>query len=256
MAIEFDATKLLGELDAIASSQVPFAASVAMGRLGWELKNTQWPQYASRTFDRPVPFTTGGPGIQGGLLYDHDRGSTELTIRLDRDAPKGQSPDRYLFPGSQGGEIYVTRFTRALRRKGIVPPNYVALPWTAGRAVAPEINSYGNVRASFYTQTLAGLARRGGLGERRSKTGSYKYFSVPDNRSGIKILGSGSKQFKGTELKEGIYRVKGSQLDFLFGYAKQTPTVPAKWDFDDFANEAASKVLPGLLSKALDDALR
>lgn len=248
MAIKFDAEDLIGELNTVVKTQVPFAGRRAMFRLAGVMRREAWPAYAKVNFQNPVPFTTQG-------LFARADGLT-LTLSFDRDAPKGQDPARYLYPTSVGGPIYPTRFTKALRQRGIVPANYVAIPFTQGNAVRAEVNQYGNVKPSFYASTLAGLARRGGLGGRRTKTGGYKYFSIPDNRSGSKLVSGDSTRFKGSGLKPGIYRVKGSQLDFLFGYETKLPTVPKKWDFEEFAEKTASEVLPSLLSKALEEALR
>jgi hypothetical protein len=101
MAITFDVEEITGKLDAIRLTQLPFAASRAANQLGWELKNSAWPAFARRAFTSsgpPVPFTTGGGGVVGGLLYEHNRGEPKLEISLDRPAPKGQDPARYLAP--------------------------------------------------------------------------------------------------------------------------------------------------------------
>lgn len=254
MGISFDAEELIGELNYVVKTQLPYAGRRAMFQFARELRNNAWPVYARDKFKNPVPFTVGGAGVKGGLLARAD--GLTVTLSLDRDAPDGQDPARYLYPGSVGGEIYVTRFTRALRQRGIVPANYVAVPWRRSPVLEAEENQYGNLKPSFYAQALAGLARRGGFGERGTKTGSYKYFSVPDNRGGIKLLSGDSTRFKGAGLTPGIYRVKGSNLQFLFGYETTTPTVPKTWDFNAFAEESGRKLLPSLLRKALEEALR
>ena len=248
MAIKFDAEDLIGELNTVVKTQLPYAGRRAMFELAGALRRNAWPLYARERFENPVPFTTQALFAKADGL--------KVTLSLDRDAPKGQDPARYLFPTSIGGGIYPTRFTKALRRQGIVPSNYVAIPFVQGTAVRAEVNEYGNVKPSFYASTLAGLARRGALGGKRTKTGGFKYFSVPDNRSGTKLLTGSSSRFKGAGLKPGVYRVKGSQLDFLFGYETTLPTVAQRWDFEEFANAATSEVLPSLLSKALEEALR
>lgn len=248
MGISFDAEELIGELNTVVKTQLPYAGRRAMFQFARELRNNTWPAYARAKFQSPVPFTTSGLFAKADDLT--------VTLSFDRDAPKGQDPARYLYPGSVGGEIYVTRFTRALRQRGIVPASYVAVPFKQGTALRGEINQYGNVKPSFYAQTLAGLARRGGFGGRRTKTGGFKYFSLPDNRGGTKLLSGDSTRFKGAGLTPGIYRVKGSSLEFLFGYETTAPTVSKTWDFNAFAEESGRKLLPSLLSKALEEALR
>lgn len=38
MAIEFDVEELIGKVDAITATQLPYAGSRAMNQLGWQLK--------------------------------------------------------------------------------------------------------------------------------------------------------------------------------------------------------------------------
>jgi hypothetical protein len=142
MAIEFDVENLIGKVDAITATQLPYAGSRAMNQLGWQLKSEAWPVFAKQRFDRPVPFT------ESALRYKHEKGSLSLLVEFNTEAPKGQDPARYLFPTSTGSSIYITRFTKALRQKGIIPSSYVAIPNTRGRALAGEINQYGNVKTA------------------------------------------------------------------------------------------------------------
>jgi hypothetical protein len=247
--ITFDAEELIGKLDAIRSSQLPYAASRAMNQLGWQLKSNAWPAYSRRVFRDPVPFT------ESALGYQIERGSTTLTISMNPDAPKGQDPARYLSPVETGGSIYVTRFSRALKARNMMPGEFsYASPWIGGGGFSGEVTSQGNVRPSYYQSILAGL-ERGNTPQltksgRRSKAGyaSYRFFSVPDGRRPSR---------GGQHLPPGIYRAKGrSELKLLFRYLQKPPTVPAVWDFEQFALEESRKILPGLLNRMIEEALR
>jgi hypothetical protein len=241
MAIEFDVENLIGKVDAITATQLPYAGSRAMNQLGWQLKSEAWPVFAKQRFDRPVPFT------ESALRYKHEKGSLSLLVEFNTEAPKGQDPARYLFPTSTGSSIYITRFTKALRQKGIIPSSYVAIPNTRGRALAGEINQYGNVKPGFYQAVLKALDRNAG-DRTRSKYRDYRFFSVPDNRK---------PQRSGQHLKPGIYRAKGTSLDgLLFSYTQDTPSVPRIWDFEEFATAATNERLPVLLNKYIAEALR
>jgi len=254
MAIKFDAEELIGKLDAVRATQLPYAASRALGQLGWELKSKAWPAYSTRVFDNPVPFTTGA-GATGGLLYKHERGTSTLTISLDRPAPKGQDPARYLAPTETGGSIYITRFSRAVKARGFMPSNFsYAAPWIGGGGFAGEVNQYGNVKASYYQSVLAGLERGSTpqltkSGRRsRARYASYRFLSAPNARTGNR---------KTQHLPPGIYRAKGKQeLNLLFRYLQEPPIVPQVWSFEQFAEEETQRLLPGILSKALEEALR
>ena len=57
-------------------------------------------------------------------------------------------------------------------------------------------------------------------------------------------------------LKPGIYRAKSNDVQLLFTYARQHPTVPSIFDFAGTVQRTSEELLPSLLSKALADALR
>jgi hypothetical protein len=85
---------------------------------------------------------------------------------------------------------------------------------------------------------------------KKSDRKSYdKFFSVPDRRIGPAVRRMSS-------FKPGIYRAKGSQVDFLFGYARRNPIVRTNFDFSGFAFRRAEEILPTLLSQELEKAMR
>ena len=241
--IEFDVNAILGQLSLIESTQIKYAGTRAMQRLGFALRG-EVSEHMSRTFRNPVPFTLASPRYKADGL--------ELSISISREGPKGQDPGRYLYPVSTedtagAKPAYITRFTRALRAKNIIDGSYFAVPWLDGRAV--PLNDYGNVKPGFYQSVLAGLERYGVAGAKRTKQAGYQFFSVPDRRIGPSIRRTSS-------LKPGIYRVKGSQLDFLFGYERRNPIVRTSFDFAGFTTRRAEALIPSILSKALAEALR
>ena len=239
MAIHFDVEDLIGKVDAITATQLPYAGSRAMFQLANILRTEAWPAYAQVNFEKPVPLTTSG------LIAKADGLRVELSF--DRPAKGGQDPARYLSPVQDGGEIYVTRFTRALTRKGIKPATYkYAKPNTGSLGMAGEINEYGNVRNSFYTAVLKALDRKPGA-KTRSKYGDSRFFSVPDGRRPSR---------QNQRLKPGIYRAKGPVLSQIFSYEENLPTVSKRWDFEEFADISTKELLPNILRKTLDEAMR
>jgi hypothetical protein len=241
-SIEFDVEALLGQLNAIQGTQIKYAGTQAMKRLGYELKQ-ELRQHMASVFNNPVPFTLASPRYNAQGL--------ETRIYISTDGAKGQDPARYLYPvstedGAGAKPAYTTRFTKALRHLGIIDSSYFAVPWKEGRAV--PVNAYDNVPASFYQSILQGLVRHGGA-KKGGPTSGYQYFSVPDRRIGPSIRRTSS-------LKQGIYRVKGRDLQYLFGYARRPPIVPTTFDFSGFTFRRAEQILPTLLSQELEKALR
>lgn len=242
-SIEFDVNALIGQLSLIESTQIKYAGTRAMQRLGFALRG-ELAQYMSGTFRNPVPFTLASP------IYTAD--GLQVKIEISRKGDKGQDPGRYLYPVSTEDTAgakpsYPTRFAKALWRNNIVDKSYFPIPWLDGRAV--PVNDYGNVPKEFYSSVLAGLKRYGIAGAKRTKQAGYQIFSVPDRRIGPSIRRTSS-------LKPGIYRVKGSQLDFLFGYARRNPIVRTSFDFANFTFRRAEEILPTILSKTLADAIK
>ena len=230
--IEFDAQKLIGSIDALRGAQLPYAGNQALKQLGFQLRGELQREMRDK-FENPVPFTISSP------RYSVD--GLELTVSISKDGAKGQDPARYLYPVTQGGPAYITRFTRAIRALGVVDPSYYAIPFLQGRGV--RVNAYGNMSPGQYQQVLQGLKTGTGAGKKGSQ---WRYFSVPDQRQAGK---------RGS-LKPGIYRAKTNDVQLLFTYARQQPTVPALFDFSGIVQRRSEKLLPSLLSKALDDALK
>jgi hypothetical protein len=243
MAIEFDVEKLIGKVDAITATQLPYAGSRAMNQLGWQLKSEAWPGFARRTFDRTVPFTTGGTGIKGGLLYDHERGSLSVSIRLDHDAPGGQDPSRYLRPTSKTGssQIYVTRFSRLLRAQDYLGNSSAAVGVLSNPALSDEITN-GRIRPAFYKQ----LRDRVVLGESKTIKGN-RYFIVREGDSNPRV--------SHLRARPGIYRIKNGAPSRIFAFT-DPPSVRQKWSLEDFVEEEAPKRLRVLLNKYIAEALR
>jgi hypothetical protein len=237
-SIEFDAQALIGKIDALRGAQLPFAGNRALRQLGFQLRGELQKEMRDK-FQNPVPFTINSPRYRVDGL--------ELTVSISKDGAKGQDPARYLYPvtaeGGVGGSkpAYITGSPRAVRALGIVDPSYYAIPFLQGRGV--RVNAYGNMTPGQYQQTLQGLKTGVGAGRQGSQ---WRYFSVPDGR----------KPGKRGNLKPGIYRAKTGDVQLLFTYARRQPTVPVLFDFEGVVRERSQAILPSLLSKALDDALK
>ena len=242
--IEFDAENIIGRLNIIEKTQLPYAGKQALKRLGYEIRQDV-KKYMGETFENPVPFTLSS------IRYDAK--DLELRLAISKEGSKGQDPARYLYPVSTqdttgSKPAYTTRFTRALRKRGIIDDSYYAVPWLEGRAV--PTNSYGNVPPGFYQSVLAGLARYGVAGDKGTRQSGRQFFSIPDKRIGPNIRGG-----RGLGRQPGIYRVKGRELDFLFGYSRRPPLVRTSFDLDGYIRRRSNEVFPTLLRQELTKAL-
>jgi len=242
--INFNAQSILGRINAIESTQIRYAGTQSMKRLGFQLRN-ELSKAMAKDFNNPVPFTLNSPlSLANGL-------SVVISINADLGG-KGQEAATYLYPvstqDSRGRKpAYATRFQRGLWELGVIPRNNYVLSWLPGASV-PR-NSYGNTSTGFLQAVLQGLKNEGGrLKDPKSVYGgNTRYFSQPDNRRAVKGP---------SRLSPGIYRVKGNQLDRLFGYVDRQPTVPTKFDFEGIVRNKSADLLPGILRQELDRAMR
>ena len=72
MAIDFDVEKLIGKLDIIQKTQVPFAANQALKRFGHLFKSQLLPNKFNDEFDAPDGFGKPVPRTLNAAQYEAD----------------------------------------------------------------------------------------------------------------------------------------------------------------------------------------
>lgn len=255
MRISFSPEELELKLNILERSQLPYAGSRAMNQLRYQLKNSAWPKFAQRTFNRTSDFTADPSTL---VSPPHKRGDLFIKIGLDRNAPNGQSPSRYLRPTTYQGpaSVYVTRFSRYLKANSDSDGNpfmqgAYALAATANPALSNELDN-GRVRRSFYQTVKSRLGQQQGRTKSGNKSGSryadFRFFAVDKNSADPRV-----QHFKS---RPGIYRVKDGVPTRIFAFLDPEPSVTPKWSFQDFAEDESRKILPSLLKRMLDEALR
>jgi hypothetical protein len=234
--ITFDADSLIGTVNALQGAQLPYAGKRALQKLGFELRK-DLASYMGEQFANPVQFTLRSPRYAADGL--------ELRISISTDGAKGQDPARYLYPvstedGAGGKPAYTTRFTRALRKNGIIDAATYAIPFLKGNGVR-LVN--GNMSPGQYQQVLAALKTETGMGAGKR---AWRYFAVPDRRK---------TTVRTNHLAPGIFRTQGRTLQRLFNFTTTQPKVPSIFDFYGRTTATAQRLMPTLLSQALRDAL-
>lgn len=235
--IDFDVNEILGELDLFQRKELPYAASQALKKTAYEIAKTYLPRDMEDLFDRPVSFTVNS--------VKSDTKGLVATFTVKDDRSKGQSPAEYLYPVSTQDttgkkDALETRFSRGLKKAGVISGNYWPVPFPDSRGLR-IIGSTGNVSPGQYQQVLSGV-----LGPNHIQ-GGYRHFSIPDQR--------GKGKAKSNPLKDGIYRVKGDDVQLLFQYARTQPQTRTIFDFVGFTYDHAADILPGHLEKALQRAV-
>lgn len=218
--VEFSVERIFRRLSVMEGTQIKYAGSQAMKRLGYEAKQhvSQW---MAANFEDPVAFTLSSPRYTANGL------ETRMFINS---VTKGNSPSEYLYPvssddGAGRKPVFATRFNQKLRSKGLT--SMFAVPAKGGEMV--RLGRSG-MRSSQYAATLNGLLRQDG-----------SYFILESARG---------------RLRPGIYKRSARSVARLFLLLGSPPTVATKFDFGGLVSGYARTRLPQLLNEELRRALR
>lgn len=251
--ITFDADDLVDGLTTIQRVQMPFVMSWALNAMAPRIKGAH-ERLMQSTFENPVPFTTksvrwGAKGYKPWVRSD--KNNLEMGFWISEDGAKGQPPSYYLYPqvkdeaGSK--EVYVTRFTKRLRREGFIGGNeYVTPLKKQSNVISDLLNGYGNIRPGQYTRILFALGAMetplAGYAKKRKSSDSI--FISPNRKAG-----------KSGGLKPGIYRRKGDQFGMLFKTLPGPPSVSPKYDFYRITEDLAMDYFPDLVEEKLQEVM-
>lgn len=256
----------LGELDRFLTQmqrdRVPAAATRALNDNAFGYRKQLQATMAS-SFDRPTPYTLRAfvvdkAGARAAMQADTYRimglpspapsGRIEAHVRLSHDANK-QGLEPYDTIGHQftGGDPAFTGFERALRRIGVLPPGWHAVPGGGVR-----LNGYGNVSPGLIVQLISYFQAFGEQGyranasertrKRRAGKGVVEYTDIASRQArkvktiaGVEyFISRGRGEFTGARtwksgrmqhLPPGIYArtgIHGSTLRCIFKFVPST----------------------------------
>jgi hypothetical protein len=253
--ITFDADDLIKDLDIIRRVQMPFVASWALNALAPKVRGDLQDRMQS-TFENPVPFTTksvrwGAAGYKPWVRSD--KKNLEMGFWISEDGSKGQPPSYYLYPqvnepgGGGSKQVYVTRFTKRLRREGFISGSeYMAPLLKKSNVIGDLLNSYGNITPGQYTRILFALGAMESPLSGNAKKGRVKdsIFIAPNRKTG-----------KQKGLPSGIYRRKGGQFGMLFKTLPAPPSVQPKFDFYGITGNLATGYFPQLVQQKMREVM-
>lgn len=232
----------LDSLTVFQRARIPGSTAWALNQFAvWLRQHEQ--QRIQYTFDKTNAFTRNAP-----LFKLATKENPSVLFFLRDNAPGGNSPDRYLEPQVSGGPVYVTRFSRALRRSGAINASDYVVHWNEGgpkptpgfiSAITSALTrSIGPTRSGAqYARNLRSANKFFILGKERSTTRTYKQPGRPRTDTGYKGYG--------------IYQRKGNKLDLVYPILRRVPTVPAKydWNLERMTQLAEDKIPIFLFSK-------
>lgn len=143
--VSVDITRAVASLDALARTQVPFATSRALNAVAEKVVEAERHEMRD-VFDRPTPYTLGSLRV-----IRSTKQRLEAVVTFKEAFGKAQVPaSKYLAPNIKGGSRREKRFEAALRRAGVMPAGYRAVPGSGIR-----LDAYGNVPGSVIVKLLS-----------------------------------------------------------------------------------------------------
>ena len=233
MAIDFDVEGLIGKLDIIQKTQLPFAANQALKRFGFLFKTQLLPNKFNSEFTAPDGFGKPVPRTLNAALYKAD-GMT-LTLSIKDDSGKGVSPGEYLRSALYGGEATDTAIHSAIRNiTGMYP-----VPAYGNLKALGAMTQYGDIRPAYAAKVISGLEQNF---VRKQQPGSGERFVASlTPRGGLK--------------GRAVYRVKGNNISSVFNLFSQRTNLKPVFDYEKFVLTEAEQRLPSLLSLSLQRAM-
>ncbi len=241
MAIKFDVEKLIGKLDIIQKTQIPFAAKQALKQYGFLVSKKLLPAEMNKSFDapdgtgRPVPFTLNA------IRYNVE-GMT-LKIFVPDNSQNGKRKE-YLYPAFYGGKPKQTKLQTSIKKA----TGMFGVPAYFNLRTLGKLTQYADIKTG-YAQDIAKS-----LSDSSKSFDGGRLVTVSDRslKTGTKVSAAGKR---GGLKPNAIYRVKGSSVIRLFTLIDKPPTLPVALPYEKFVKETAEQRLPSLLSLQLQRAM-
>ena len=231
--VRSDIDRLVAQLRARGSSQLPYATAVAVTRTAQivrEALKTEMP----RAFDRPTPWTMNSLYLKAATKQ-----LPVATVWLKDFAPKGNPAARYLLPEIVGGERRVKPFERRLRYGRFAVPGEAA-----------PLDQYGNVKSGELERILSALGAAGGSGYDANRT------RASARRKGRNL----AEYFVGSPggAPEGVWRryrfALGSAVKPILIFVRP-PRYQKRYRFQEIATETIAREFPANFERAFREAI-
>jgi hypothetical protein len=230
MAIKFDVEELIGKLDIIQKTQIPFAAKQALKQYGFLLTKTLLPAEMNKTLTAPSGAGKPVPPSLSAFRYDVDGMTLKITVR------DNQKQNEYLYSAFYGGKPKRTALATSIFKAS----GMYGVPAYGNLSALGALDQYADIKRSYASKISGALQGRSFEGGRLVVVSDL---SKKKKRGGLAEKGNG------------IYRVKGSSIIRLFTLLKEEPTLGVAMPYEKFVTETSEKRLPGLLSLQLQRAM-
>lgn len=233
MAIEFDVEKLIGKLDIIQKTQVPFAANQALKQFGYLFKTQLLPNKFNDEFTAPDGFGKPVPRTLNAALYEADGMTLKLSIK--KDSGKGLSAAEYLRSALYGGEATNTSLHSAIQKiTGLYP-----VPAYGNLKALGALTQGADIKGSYASRVITGLERN--------------FVRKQQPASGERFVASLTP--RGALKGKAVYRIKGNSISTVFNLFDNKTILKPVFDYEKFVKTEAERRLPSLLALQLQRAM-
>lgn len=246
-------------LNARVLRQIPFATAKALTKTAQAVREAERGEMAS-VFDRPTPWT-----LNSLFVKPANKVTLSAEVAFKGPAAKGTPYDRALAHHIRGGTREWKRMELALKRLGVLPPTWAAVPGDAAR-----LDAYGNMSRGQIVQILSYLqafgeqgykANMGAKGRARlakrtgARIGGVEYFVSrgPGQWFGGRSWKNGRSQHlpAGVWAKTGTHGVKASPVLMFVSL----PSYRVRWRFYEVGQRVASATFPVEFQKSIAEAM-
>ena len=233
MSIDFDVEKLIGKLDIIQKTQVPFAANQALKRFGHLFKTQLLPDKFNDEFQAPDGLGRPVPRTLNAALYEADGMTLRLSIKSD--SGKGLSPAEYLRSALYGGVATNTSIHSAIQRiTGLYP-----VPAYGNLKALGALTQRADIRPAYASKVISGLERN--FVRKQQPASGERFVASLGARGGLK--------------NRAVYRIKGNSVATVFNLFDSPTNLKRVFDYEQFVRKEAESRLPSLISLSLQRAM-
>lgn len=247
----------------LATEQMPFAVSTALNTVAFKAKDAIQAEMKT-VFDRPTPWTIRQVAVAKATkknltaIIGTPEGIKDAQGRnagFSRTTSSGVY-ERILTPHIEGGKRLARPAEVRLRKKGILPSGWVAVP-----APGADLDQYGNLSSSWWLIILSWLdalqwSSQGAVQNRAEKISKRKNKL---ERAGLQLFSVTPGQQRTRHLKPGVYfrkYIKGkmNKINPILLFVLRA-SYQARLDWYGVLQKTVEKEMPAAMSKAIQRAI-
>ena len=220
---------------------IPYAASTALTRTAQIAAKKDLPDAMRAVFDRPTAYALNSLFVQPSTVKTQ---SARVMVK-DTTSSKGVVPEKFLFPGVEGGMRNEKRFEKSLRYAGLLPAGHRVMP---GDDI--ELDASGNISTGLIRSVIAFSKK---VQPERKKPRTAKEAKAQQRA----LKQANPKNYVFLPSKNGrspvLAQRTGKVLSKLFGFVKTEPNYTKRLDFEAIVLKCANDNFETEFNRAFDE---